>query len=222
MMAAALVALVGLSLCPLLAAGPPYLYLDGRRANFKPAMFGGEMHISACHGVWAMPKLANRELQNAAMLRGKIAVIERDGPKVSDADRLSFIAKSRRAQAAGAAMAIMVNYNDDQMRPADTNGSGGDITIPVIGVTKSEGAALMRAKRIDLVYDVDDRPSGAPIGTCQVRLYRNGQPTPPRPNPRAIGTYGRCSAPLRTPPAVLIPALGVSAGISTQMFARCC
>ena len=140
-------------------AGPPYLFADGKRHDFRLAMFGGSMEAVGCKVHRAVPSLANTELRNAAQIRGGIVLIERDGPKVSDADRLSFVEKARRAQRAGVVLAIMTNYDDTMIRPADSGGKGKDISIVVIAVTKSVGQLLQRAKRVDLLYDTQDVPA---------------------------------------------------------------
>ena len=139
-------------------AGPPYLFVDGRPLNFKAALFGGILEVHACTAHFAQPRLANAPLSNGAELAGRLALIDRDGPEVGPAERLSFVDKALRAQAAGAAVAVMINYNEEMVRPADTNRKGGAVKLLVIGVSKSVGQQLLRALRVDLLYDVDDRP----------------------------------------------------------------
>ena len=52
------------------------------------------------------------------------------------------------------------------LRPADKGGAGADITIPVVGVPASVGANILRSRRIDLLWDVDELPAVGQVA-CQ-------------------------------------------------------
>jgi hypothetical protein len=65
--------------------------------------------------------------------------------------------------------------------PADKGGAGVNITIPVVGVPASVGAAIVRSKRIDLLWDVDELPvtQGLHFPRRQAVLFRLCPPFPP-------------------------------------------
>lgn len=105
-----------LSVLHFCAAGPPYLFADGESVLFKPALFGPAAIVTGCHCVRANPRYAETTLRNAATINGNIAVIDRDGPEKTGSARISFVEKARRAEAAGAIMAIMVNTKEENLR----------------------------------------------------------------------------------------------------------
>lgn len=111
------VALLLLAALQISSAGPPYLFVDGATVLFKPAMFGPAAIVTGCRCVKASPRYAETaRLQNAAAMVGNVAVIDRDPPEKTGSARLSFVEKARRAEAAGAVMAIMVNTKEEMLR----------------------------------------------------------------------------------------------------------
>jgi len=106
----------------------------------QSATFGAALTIAGVTGVVALandgagtdPNDACEPLINAAALAGKVALIHRG--------TCTFVAKAQAAQAAGA-IALLVSNNAASGLP----GMGGDdpsITIPCIGITQAEGAAI--------------------------------------------------------------------------------
>lgn len=72
-------------------------------------------------------------LTNAASLAGKIAVVDRGN--------CTFVIKAANVQNAGATGLIVVNNEDNSNLPP-LGGSDGSITIPVVGITKADGATI--------------------------------------------------------------------------------
>ena len=94
--------------------------------------------------VLAEPPTATAPLTNGDAARGAIVVLER----CRDVD---FIDKVRRAQEAGAAVAVVVNYEAAHVLHTmaypklAAPGAGVDVTIPAVMVSRDSGAALRRA-----------------------------------------------------------------------------
>ena len=103
---------------------------------------------------------ANRNFVSARMALAKDAE-NTDGPSTSDActaltnpsevagrivlaDRgtCTFVVKARNAQAAGALALVVANNVETTCQPLALGGTADDITIPAIGITKSDGEAL--------------------------------------------------------------------------------
>jgi len=122
---------------------------------WRTASFGAKSFSVAARIVAAEPYEAHAALTNAAALRGKIALCVRGG----DA---TFVAKARRAQAAGALALIVVNAEaagvyargggvsktrSEQLTWRMGGGGdavdGSDVTIPCVMVTASTGAELL-------------------------------------------------------------------------------
>jgi len=171
-------------------AGPPYAYFHTRHTgkssntgngkigngwavtrwgpgDYKPALFGvGWSEVTACRMVTAEPRFAGEPLSNSDEVRGKIALVHRD-PEGVKKGRTSFVQKALHAQQAGAIMAIVVNYKNDMLRPADVArghdgpvGLGTTVTIPVIAVPQRIGQQLAQTENgmLSLIYDIDDWP----------------------------------------------------------------
>ena len=174
-------------------AGPPYAFFATRSdssrpwvisqwgsSDFKAALFGrGWKEVTHCHFVTAEPRFANTPLSNADAVRGKIALVHRD-PENQKNGRTSFVQKVLYAQQAGAVAAVVVNYKNDVLRPADVArghdgpvGLGNTVTIPVIAVPQRVGEQLAHAEHglLSLRFDRDDIPELPPAGepTCLVQ-----------------------------------------------------
>ena len=68
-------------------------------------------------------------------------------------------------------MAIIVNYEDKIVRPADFAGKsklGTPVTIPVVAVPKAYANLLLHAERVDLLNDADERPQPLSFGRCRL------------------------------------------------------
>lgn len=145
----------------------PWSLVNWGSGDFKPALFGkGWNEVTNCHFVTAEPRVANKPLSNADVVRGKIALVHRD-PENLKKGRTSFVQKALYAQQAGAVAAVVVNYKNDVLRPADVArghdgpvGLGKKVTIPVIAVPQRIGEQLASAQHglLSLVLDVDDVP----------------------------------------------------------------
>ena len=90
--------------------------------------------------VRAIPRRAERPLENAAATAGAVVVCDRG--------RVPFVTKARHAQNAGAAGVILINDTDEPLaahghtNPDGTADNGLDVTIPVLCVRKSAGEIL--------------------------------------------------------------------------------
>ena len=89
--------------------------------------------------VLAEPRDGAAELSNAAAVSGKVAVLVRGG--------CSFVDKVRRAQAAGAVTAVVVQAAGQKwpFTMSDTAGKGTDILLPSLMVSPTDGEALLKA-----------------------------------------------------------------------------
>jgi hypothetical protein len=97
----------------------------------------GQGQVLRGHAEMASPELADGPLTNAAMLRGKIAVVRRGG--------VTFVSKARRAQEAGAIGLIVINSNEKPfLLQADSGDSGADVGITVVCVRQSDGYSLLQ------------------------------------------------------------------------------
>jgi hypothetical protein len=115
------------------------LQLAGRAAPFSIGRFGApaggcDSRMAVC----AEPLRADAALTNSASLSGCVAVIERGG--------VSFVQKARRAQAAGATAVLFVNTDEELFVIGGEDGDD-DITLPVVMVRASDGAAFMEDMR---------------------------------------------------------------------------
>ena len=93
--------------------------------HFATARFGARTAmVSGADAVLCEPDDASRSLRNPSALRGCVAVARRGG--------CSFVAKARRAQAAGAIALFLVN-SDDNLFVVDGEGpDDNEIAIPVV------------------------------------------------------------------------------------------
>ena len=106
------------------------------RCKFATATFGAvRMEFSRCAAVCARPLLADAPLENAAVVSGKLAVVLRGG--------VSFVQKARNVQAAGAVGVICVNTDEELFQVGGEEGDD-DVSLAVIGLRASDGAALLR------------------------------------------------------------------------------
>lgn len=160
-------------------AGPPYAFFATRAdttqswswsnwgsGDFKAALFGsGWNEVTNCRFLTADPRLADKPLQNARDMSGKVALVHRDPENAKN--RTSFVQKVLHAQQAGAVAAVVVNYKNEVLRPADVArghsgpvGLGHNVNIPVIAVPKRIGEQLERAKHglLSMTFDHDDMP----------------------------------------------------------------
>lgn len=129
-------------------------------------MGSGWNEVTNCRLITAEPRLANTPLSNGDAVRGKIVLVHRD-PENFKQGRTSFVQKALHAQQAGAIAAIVVNYKNDVLRPADVArghdgpvGLGNTVKIPVIAVPHRIGEQLASAQHglLSLVFDSDDMP----------------------------------------------------------------
>ena len=111
-------------------------------------MGSGWKEVTNCRFITAEPRLANTPLSNGDAVRGKIALVHRD-PENTKQGRTSFVQKALYAQQAGAIAAVVVNYKNDVLRPADVArghdgpvGLGNTVTIPVIAVPHRIGVCV--------------------------------------------------------------------------------
>lgn len=101
----------------------------------------GEEGVSGALVV-AEPRDGSRELANAAVCRGKVVLMWRGG--------CSFVEKVRRAQAAGAVAAVVVQ-TDLKKWPftmSDTTGAGADVLLPSIMISPKDGDTLLQAVQL--------------------------------------------------------------------------
>ena len=84
--------------------------------------------------VCAVPDMAQTALSNSSQLQGAIAVVKRGA--------CTFVEKALRVQEAGALAMVAVNSADVLLRPADSQKTGGGVSIPVVGVRSSDFATL--------------------------------------------------------------------------------
>ena len=157
-----------------LAAGVAPILTDGGVAlGCSVGSFSGPMPPASAplraRPVWGEPRTAIGALTNADEARGAIVLLER----CKDVD---FIDKARRAEEAGAAAVIIVNYEDDgpvllcmgaprqpvqsgtptgsasdvpSAEPGATKPGGSAVRIPALLVTHAAGVALDAASRLD-------------------------------------------------------------------------
>ncbi|RPJ20571.1 MAG: hypothetical protein EHM35_19300, partial [Planctomycetaceae bacterium] len=107
-------------------------YANDDHGRFGARFFGGSLGTFA-QAVLCNPILVDTPLVNAAALNGKIAICQRGG--------VTFVAKAKACQDAGAVACIIVNNG-----PADPGVLGGEdntITIPVIFMSKAHGDPLL-------------------------------------------------------------------------------
>jgi hypothetical protein len=98
------------------------------------AAFGAAgARVSEVPAVVTEPPLADSELQNAALIKGGVAIIERGV--------VPFVEKARRALAAEAAAVLFINSEDKPYVPLGMEGDA-DITIPVMCVKRTDGDAI--------------------------------------------------------------------------------
>lgn len=90
-------------------------------------------------------------LTNAAQVAGKIVLVDRG--------TCTFSQKSINAQSAGAIAMIVINNEDSATRPP-LGGGDGSATIPVVGITKADGATI-RAQLDSGVNGLIDRDLSA-------------------------------------------------------------
>ena len=109
----------------------------GRQRFAVVAEFGSRQADVAGHAVWAEPHYAETDLTNGAALSGAIAIIHRGGGT-------SFFDKARRAQAAGAVAAVVVNHDDRPfLAHHEPHEPAADIVIPVVCVPYGAGEELL-------------------------------------------------------------------------------
>jgi len=105
-------------------APPVRITRDGAALAFRVASFGSaDGKLELARVVETEPPHANAELENAASLKGKVALVMRG--------RCTFADKVRRCQDAGAAAVLIVA--DQLITPA---GDGCEVSIPVLCVTE--------------------------------------------------------------------------------------
>lgn len=101
-------------------------------------------------------------------LRGKIALIDRGG--------CPFTTKALNAQAAGAKGAIVANNTPGG--PAPVGGFSPLVTIPTVGITQEQGAAIRGAKKVNLKLTLNTDALAGANDDGQVLLYA---PNPVQP-----------------------------------------
>ena len=134
----------------------PVLVVGGYRVpEITTAQFGAShAALDACIAVQAEPILADSELTNALELRGHLAIIRRGA--------CSFVSKARRAQQAGCIGVIFVNTDEELFLIGGERGDS-DITIPIVGITASDGDKVLHssdAHVVSLFYTRSDDDSG--------------------------------------------------------------
>ena len=98
------------------------------------AAFGAAgARVSEVPAVVTQPALADSDLQNSALIKGSLAIIERGV--------VPFVEKARRAQSAEAVAVIFLNTEDKPYVPLGMEGDA-DITIPVMCVKRTDGDAI--------------------------------------------------------------------------------
>ena len=101
-----------------------------------------------------VPLLADQDLQNATLVKGRIAIIERG--------LCTFQEKAIRAYKAGAIGIIFVNTNEELYQPVSAAEQGQDSTpIPMLCVKKSDGAMLTDGMEVGLLFSDKPPPSAA-------------------------------------------------------------
>jgi len=115
----------------------PLLEVKGTGSAFGTPI--GDVGEAGVSGVLALadPRDGSTAFANAAELRGKLVVMWRGG--------CSFVEKVRRAQAAGAAAACVVQTAGQKwpFTMSDTAGAGGDLVLPSLMVSAADGARLL-------------------------------------------------------------------------------
>jgi len=96
--------------------------------------------IAGASIVPTIPFAADGPLENAAELRGAIALIARGG--------VTFVEKAQRVCAAGAAGVVFVNHDDSPYVPLGTDGAEA-INIPSVCVGKRDGDAILSMLETD-------------------------------------------------------------------------
>ena len=112
------------------------LLTSTQRASFGPGQFSvsGKL-VRIADGVGESTD-GCEAATNGADLAGNIAIIDRGG--------CAFTQKALNAQAAGA-IAVIVANNRDETVPAPMGGSDDAVTIPNLGISQNEGAAIYAA-----------------------------------------------------------------------------
>jgi hypothetical protein len=123
---------------PVVQTEPANIHAAGHRGISRfigsVAQFGAE-HAEFCGSVIpAEPFLADRDLENAELLRGNIAIVGRG--------EVPFGEKARRAQKAGCAAVLIVNDRPGRELAILGTPADDDIMIPVIGIGHSDAESL--------------------------------------------------------------------------------
>jgi hypothetical protein len=112
-------------------------FLEATAATFGPALDNTGVTAQAIlvnDGVGTATDGCETPFANAAQLAGRIAVIDRG--------TCTFTSKALNAQNNGAIGVVLVNNTTGPLAPAGTDPS---VTIPTIGITQADGAALKAA-----------------------------------------------------------------------------
>ena len=111
------------------------MIIGDRKMPAAVAQFGPQRaYLSGSSIVPVVPFAADGPLEDAAELRGAIALIARGG--------VTFVEKAQRACAAGAVGVVFVNHDDSPYVPLGTDGAEA-ITIPSVCVGKRDGDAIL-------------------------------------------------------------------------------
>jgi uncharacterized repeat protein (TIGR01451 family) len=112
--------------------------------QYSTAQFGGQVGANAISGELAVGSTGwgCSSQGQLAPLTGKFALLDRGGPPGGSA--CSFVEKAQNAQAAGA-IAVLIANNVASPPLAGMAGTAPDVTIPVLGITQADGAALKTA-----------------------------------------------------------------------------
>jgi hypothetical protein len=166
--------------------------------------------------VRAYPPLADSPITNADEMRGAIAIIARG--------KVPFVEKARRAQAADAVGVIFINEADEPYVALGLEGDS-DVVIPVVCITRSDGAAICARMPCvgsltfgdsqhgmqELEAYLGDPSTAANIHsaarTAQDQLLRN-----PRPQPQPS-----TASPAATSPASARPEVSASASAAAAV-----
>ena len=106
---------------------------------FRRAEFGGQMDVEG-EAVRAAPPKADRALDNAAALVGRVVLVERGGA--------TFVDKARRVEVAGAVAMVVIN-DSDQLYIC--TGAAPDVRLPVVCVGRAAGSAVRDGTRLRLL-----------------------------------------------------------------------
>jgi tetratricopeptide (TPR) repeat protein len=112
-----------------------YVKIDGAVVSFSPAQYGpAAASIPPTAAVPCLPIVADRPLQNGAAISSSVAVVKRGV--------VTFFEKIRRAQASGAVAVVVINTSDDALALV-TDGGQGDIKIPSVSISCTDGEMLL-------------------------------------------------------------------------------